>query len=151
MINSFTFVVYARVWRDGDIQSIHLIISMQFPFFALVFMPFPTVRFHDVAMRTLMIRAPRDFFAIVRSTITMMTVLGGRRVVLVILRVNGSARTAKRSAIEYTERFYRDRLMMISKQVQQKKNSDRGRDEQKKVNRLCQRLEETIATLHDIE
>jgi Rpp14/Pop5 family len=105
-------------------------------------------------MRTLLIRVPRDFYAIIRATITMMSVLGGRRVVLVILKVNGSARTSKRNAIQYTERFYRDRLMMISKlEEKQKQQQSKGvsKDVQKKANRLCQRLQETIATIHDIE
>jgi D-alanyl-D-alanine carboxypeptidase len=114
-------------------------------------MLFPTVRFHDVAMRTLMIRVPRDFYAIMRSTMTMTTVLGGRRVILVVLKVNGGARTAKRTAIQYTERFYRDRIQIISKHGQRKQQSKGDKDEQRKVDRLCQRLEETIATIHDIE
>ena len=56
-----------------------------------------------------------------RATITLLTSLSNnnnnsnQRVVLHVLSVNGSARTAKVAAIREVRRFYRDRLLQANK------------------------------------
>ncbi|KAL7578438.1 hypothetical protein ACA910_012829 [Epithemia clementina (nom. ined.)] len=95
------------------------------------------VRFADPTTRLVLLRAPRSDYPKVRCTLTLMNILDRRRVVVSILSVNGSARTAKRTAIDQIRRIYRQRLTISL-----------SKDE---VNVECARLEDSLSALHAIE
>lgn len=108
------------------------------------------VRFCDPVTRLVLIRIPRDAFPRVRSTLTLITSIIRRRVVVNIIGVNGSVRTAKRSAIEHVRGIYRKYFQQqtISGEIMSKKGA--GKLASKTV-KECASLEQTLSALHSIE
>ena len=78
------------------------------------------VRLCDPETRLVLLRVPRDHCGKVRASLTLLTQLGGpgsirRPVVLSVLSVNGSARTAKLSIMAYVKKVYRSKLQQLRK------------------------------------
>ena len=64
----------------------------------------------------MLIRIPREDLARIRSTLTLMTKIIRRRVVISIVTINGSVRTAKRSAIQEIRKRYRHHFLQLKQQ-----------------------------------
>jgi len=106
---------------------------------------YPPVRFCDPATRMVLIRIRRDSYPRVRATITLMTSIIRRRVVMSIVGVHGSVRTAKRATIEEVQRLYRQHFRQtIDVKQGNVAIAKRTRTE-------CAVMEQTLAELHGIE
>ena len=104
-----------------------------------------TVRFADPTTRFALIRVLRSDYDKIRSTLTLMTSLAGRRAAVLIVNVNGSVRTAKRSAIEQIRKVYRQRIARLVASGDSLSNKNRT------VNTECAHLENTLASLNAID
>jgi Rpp14/Pop5 family len=104
------------------------------------------VRFLDVTTMLALIRVPRDLCHIIRSTLTLLSELQGRRIALSVLSVKGSARTAKVDCIRKTRYFYHERLANRMKLSTSKVFSD-----QNELERTCRSMEEAIETISNID
>lgn len=71
---------------------------------------------------------------------TLLTILNNKRIVLSVLSVHGSARTAKVEAIRAVRRFYRERLVDSKPFI--------GR---KEIDRLCRSMEDSLDIIVNID
>ena len=105
------------------------------------------VRFADPTTRLAMVRTPREFCGRVRASITLLTLLNNQRVVLAVMSVNGSARTAKVAAIRELRRFYRDRILVAKRNGKDRKSQVMNAKDTVKHCRLMEDALERIATI----
>ena len=114
------------------------------------------VRFSDPTTRLVTVRTPREYCGLVRATITLLTSLSNsnnnsnQRVVLHVLSVNGSARTAKVAAIREVRRFYRDRLLQSKKKTTGDPTAMISLSE-KDTARLCRSMEDGLQQISSID
>lgn len=106
-----------------------------------------TVRFVDSITRFVLIRVSRSDYSKIRSTLTLMNTLHGRRVVVSVLSVNGNVRTAKRSAIDQVRRIYRQRLLPSFRDQEVVHSNFKDTS----VSLECATFENTLVSLHAIE
>lgn len=108
------------------------------------------VRFCDSNVRMALVRVPREYCQIIRSSITLLNEIQNKRVAISTVSVNGSARTAKINAIKEIQHCYRRRL----KSLVDLHDSTDGRisnTTRKDVDRLCQSMEETLDVITNID
>jgi len=137
-----------------ELIACELTLSLDGFFFTTAAPTLCIVRFSDPTTRLVMVRTPREYCGLVRATITLLTSLSSnnsnQRVVLHVLSVNGSARTAKVTAIREVRRFYRDRLLQ---QANKKTSGDPTMTslKDKDTAKLCRSMEEGLQQISSID
>jgi len=102
------------------------------------------VRFWDPNSRLLLLRVPRDECGRVRASLTLwghlpLSSSSSCRIVASVLSVNGSARTAKRSALHTIQKYYRQRIGAMVK------------TNRKRFEKECKKLQELIGMIQAID
>jgi hypothetical protein len=95
-----------------------------------------------------MVRVPREFYGLVRSAVSFVTMLQNKRVVLSCLSVNGSARTAKVAAMKQIRRNYRERILLSRRDANA---TNTKHPSFKDAERICRKMEETLSTIQSID
>lgn len=108
------------------------------------------MRFCDSNVRIVLIRVPREYCHLIRASLTMLSDIQNERVAFSTISLNGSARTAKISAIKQIQNCYRKK---ISSLIDRCDNTD-GRipnSARKHIDRLCQSMEEALEVITNID
>lgn len=124
------------------------------------------VRFADPDTKLILIRVPRKDCGMVRAAICLVTDLSevgmggsGRRsnakakVVLSVISVNGSARTAKLVTMAYVRKYHNTRLkgLMMLQQEQQQGNTTMTNKNKKELQKRCTDLETVLTAIQNID
>ena len=111
---------------------------------------FEKVRFYDSNIRMALIRVPREYCQVIRASMTMLNEIQNKRVAISTISVNGSARTAKLSAIKQIQYCYRKKLSVLVERYDSIDghipNSTR-----KYIDRVCQSMEDTLEVVTNID
>ena len=98
----------------------------------------------------LLIRVPREYCHLLRASLTMLSDIQNKCVALSVVSINGSARTAKISAIKQIQNCYRKKISCL---IDRCDNTD-GRipsTTRKHIDRLCQSMEEALEVITNID
>lgn len=99
-------------------------------------------KFVDESTNLILLRVPRDGCKVIRSSITLLRVCNQKRILCDVLSTSGTIRTAKRRLYQLLQNQYRTAL----KAALQEATSN-----QKEVERLCGKLQETLSRVNAIE
>jgi len=118
------------------------------------------VRFCNATTQLAMVRVPRAFYGMVRGAVCFVTRLGlqnRRRVVLSVLSVSGSARTAKLRAMQQVRNSFRERILQ-SRRLERSAavtaaaaTANQQQPSIKEAHRICREFQETLTTIQSID
>lgn len=91
-----------------------------------------------------MIRVPREFNALIRAAITLITTIQRKRVIATVISVNGSARTAKLTAM-------RELRQSLRRDLQRQSADGEEQLDQKHLDGVVRELEERLDTIRNID
>lgn len=125
----------------------------------IVIFIFFKVRLWDPTTRLLLLRVPRDDCGKVRACLTLWTHYEvpaetkskRSRIVASVLSVNGSARTAKRSALLQARKWYRGRLIQQESSKSASSSSSIPLMQRKFFDKNCRKLQELITIIQAID
>ena len=97
-----------------------------------------------------LIRVPREYCQTIRASLTMLNDIQNECVAITTVSINGSARTAKISAIKQIQYCYRKK---ISSHINRYDKTDEliPKNTRKYIDRLCQSMEDSLEVITSIE